>query len=65
MTPKSFQFKAGLRADLKNELWNHEIIEFKKAYVLIQDLDTAKFSYTFRSHTQVLKSNSSQYPNQF
>jgi len=31
-----FQFRAGLRVALENELWNREITELKKAYVVIQ-----------------------------
>ena len=41
-----------------------EVTELE-AYVLVQDLDAVKSSHTFRSQTQVPKSNSSQYPNKF
>ena len=52
------QFRVGFKVDLENELWNREITELKKAYALIQDLDVAKSSYKYRSHTQVPKFNS-------
>jgi len=35
------------------------------AYALVQNLDTAKSSYTFRSQAQVPKSTLSLYPNWF
>ena len=53
------QFRVGLKIDIENKLWNREITELKKAYALVQDLDAAKSSYTFMSHNQVSKFNSS------
>ena len=42
------------------------VTELEKAYGLVQDLDAAKSSYTFRSQNQMKKkSDSSQYLNRF
>ena len=59
------QFRAKLREDFRTELLACGVIELEKAYTLVQGLDAAKFSYTFKSQIQVPKSNSNQYPNRF
>jgi len=43
------QFRDGLRVDLENELYNRAITKLKKAYDVVQDLDSLKLNYTFRS----------------
>ena len=40
-----FQFRAGLKEDLRIELLTRGVTELEKAYALIQDLDAVKSSY--------------------
>ena len=40
-----FRFKDGLRIDVEHKLCRRQIIELKKAYILVQDLDSLKLDY--------------------
>ena len=60
-----FRFRVRLREDLRSELLARGVIELEKAYVLVQDVDVAKSSYSFRSQTQIPKSILSRYSNRF
>jgi len=44
------QFRDEFKEDLILEPWNHGIINLKKIYVLVQDLDASKLSYKSQDH---------------
>jgi len=45
------------------KLWNHRVINLKKAYALVQDIDTPKLRCRSQDHwASAFKSSSSQYP---
>jgi len=44
------RFRAGLKEDLQTELLVRGIAELEKAYALVQDLDSVRTNYTFKSH---------------
>ena len=45
-----YKFRAGLRDDLRAELLARGVTELEAAYVLVQDLDSARTSYASKSY---------------